>query len=192
MTKKIKLIQPQEMEQFPTPKCCHPIQSNSIEEKYGHLSVGKGEKGLSSLYHYQITDEWVEVEKPHKEKLSPENRHYLALVTLLINKDTGEAVGKGTVSVNKLVQPYPVYEGNEIAHISQFTNIPPYAECTDSILGYVRKYLAGKLLQATGDTFKAIKPDFSTGSPRYFSQYGEKLKETETPYFEVLEDEGEQ
>lgn len=56
---------------------------------------------------------------------------------------------------------------------------------------YVKKYLVGKCLFATGETFKAIRPDFSTGIPRYYTQYGEKLRETESPYFEVVDNEGE-
>lgn len=192
MSIKIKFIQPQEMEQFATPKNCHAIQPQTVEEKYSHLSVGKGEKGLSKFYHYQITDEWVEIEKPHKEKYAPDDRFYLGLITVLIDKKTGEAVGKGTVSVNKLAQSLPAYDGDTVKQIFPFINIPPYSDCTESVLEYVKKYLVGKLLQATGKTFLSIKPDFSSGAPRYYSQYGEKLKEFESPYFEVVENEGEQ
>ncbi len=191
MSKKIKFILPQDMEELPAPKCCHAIHLQTVEEKYNHLSVGKGERGLSKHYHYQITDEWVEIEKPHKEKYSSDERYYLGLITVLIDKKTGEAVGKGTVSVNKLVQPFPVYDGDSIKQVYPFINIPPYADCSESILEYVKKYLVGKCLFATGETFKAIRPDFSTGSPRYYTQYGEKLRETESPYFEVVDNEGE-
>ncbi len=192
MTVKVKFIQPKEMEQFAIPKNCHTILPQTVEEKYSHLSVGKGEKGLSKFYHYQITDEWVEIEKPHKEKYAPDDRCYLGLITVLISKDTGEAVGKGTVSVNKLAQSLPVYDGDTVKQVYPFINIPPYSDCSESVLEYVKKYLVGKLLQATGKTFLSIKPDFSSGSPRYYSQYGEKLKEMESPYFEVVGNEGEQ
>ena len=48
-------------------------------------------------------------------------------------------------------------------------------------------HLIGKLLRLTGETFKAIKPDYSMGTPSLYGINGERLQEKEVAYFEAVE-----
>lgn len=177
----------EEVEKLEKPKNVHTIEASKIAEKYSRITAEKGQVGLTQFYAYMITDEWVEIEKPHKEKLPEDQRYYLGLITVLCDKETGEPIKKGSVGLNKLIQPYPAYDGNGLKQVQQIVNIPAFADCPDSIIDYAKKYLIGKCLQCTGETFKAIKPDYSMGTPSLYGLSGEKLQEREVAYFEAKE-----
>lgn len=174
-------------EKLESPKNIRTIATNKIAEKYSRTTAEKGQTGLSPFYSYIITDEWVEIEKPHKEKLPEDQRHYLGLITILCDMKTKEPIKKGSVSLNKLIQPYPTYEDNDIKNVQQITNIPSFSDCPDSMVEYAQKYITGKFLHCTGGNFKAIKPDYSMGTPSLYGLNGEKLQEREVALFEIQE-----
>ncbi len=103
--------------ELPKPKNVRSINVDTIAEKYAYQANEKGVSGLSNFFNYFITDEWVEIEKPNKERLPENKRYYLGLITILFDKQTGEPVKKGGISLNKLVQPYPAYDGEGIKQI---------------------------------------------------------------------------
>ena len=73
----IKLsILDKDLEELPTPKNVHVINVENLAEKYRHQTSEKGVAGLSNFFNYLITDEWVEIDKPHKERL-PEGQKVL-------------------------------------------------------------------------------------------------------------------
>lgn len=176
-----------DFENLENPKNIRTIEADKIAEKYSRITAEKGQTGLSQFYSYIITDEWVEIEKPHKEKLPEDQRHYLGLITILCDIKTQQPVKKGSVSLNKLIQPYPTYEGNDIKNVQQIVNIPSFSDCPDSIVEYAQKYVIGKYLHCTGNRFKSIKPDYSMGTPSLYGLSGEKLQEREVAFFEVQE-----
>lgn len=177
----------EECKNLENPKNVHPIEADKIEDKYSHITAEKGQMGLSQFYSYVITDEWVEVDKPHKEKLPEDKRCNLGLITILCDIQTQQPIRKGSISLNKLIQPYPTYEGNDIKNVQQIVNIPSFSDCPDSIVEYAKKYIIGKYLHCTDNKFKAIKPDYSMGTPSLYGLSGEKLQEREIAYFEVQE-----
>ena len=178
------------IEELRRPGNARPINVDTIAEKYAYQANEKGVSGLSNFFNYFITDEWVEIEKPSKERLPENKRYYLGLITVLCDKQTGEPVKKGGISLNKLVQPYPVYDGNGIKQVKQIVNIPAFADSPEGQVDYAKKYIIGKLLRCTGEMFKAIKPDYSMGTPSLYGLSGERLQEKEVAYFEVVEMEG--
>lgn len=172
-------------EKLENPENVRTIEAEKIAEKYSRITAEKGQTGLSPFYSYIITDEWVEIGKPHKEKLPEDQRHYLGLITILCDMKTKEPIKKGSVSLNKLIQPYPAYEDNEIKNVQQIVNIPSFSNCPDSMVEYAQKYIIGKYLHYTENKFKAIKPDYSMGTPSLYGLNGEKLQEREVALFEV-------
>ena len=184
----IKLsILAKDLEELPTPKNVHAINVENLAEKYKHQTSEKGVAGLSNFFNYLITDEWVEIDKPHKERLPEGQKCYLGLITVLCDKITGTPIKKGSISLNKLVQPYPVYDGDGIKLVQQIVNVPAFADSPEGQVDYARKHLIGKLLHLTGETFKAIKPDYSMGTPSLYGINGERLQEKEVAYFEAVE-----
>lgn len=175
------------IENLESPKNVHTIEADKIAEKYSRITAEKGQTGLSQFYSYIVTGEWVEIDKPHKEKLPEDQKCYLGLITILCDISTHEPIKKGSVSLNKLIQPYPTYDGNDIKNVQQIVNIPSFADCPDSIVEYAQKYIIGKYLHCTGSKFKAIKPDYSMGTPSLYGLSGEKLQEREIAHFEVQE-----
>lgn len=173
--------------ELPKPRNVRSINVDTIAEKYAYQANEKGVSGLSNFFNYFITDEWVEIEKPSKERLPENKRYYLGLITVLCDKQTGEPVKKGGISLNKLVQPYPAYDGEGIKQVKQIVNIPAFADSPEGQVDYAKKYIIGKLLRCTGETFKAIKPDFSMGTPSLYGLNGERLQEKEVAYFEAVE-----
>lgn len=175
------------LEELPTPKNVHAIDVDNIAEKYSHQTCEKGVAGLSNFFNYLITDEWVEIEKPHKERLPEGQRYYLGLVTVLCDRKTGSPIKKGSISLNRLVQPYPAYDGDGIKQVQQIVNIPAFADSPEGQVDYAKKHIVGRLLRLTGKTFKAIKPDYSMGTPSLYGLSGERLQEKEVACFEAVE-----
>ena len=101
--------------ELPKPKNVRSINVDTIAEKYAYQANEKGVSGLSNFFNYFITDEWVEIEKPNKERLPENKRYYLGLITILFDKQTGEPVKKGGISLNKWIPTiYSDISGNRL------------------------------------------------------------------------------
>lgn len=173
------------------PKNAKLITLEEIQNKYQYATMEKGVSGLEKYFDYYITDEWVEVEKKGRNIDQRDDRYYLAVKTIRLDKEGKPMNQKGIVSLNKLVHPIPVYKEVNgsyiIEYVQQFRGIPNYKSEPLSPMEYIQKYLAGKCLKSSEETFLCAVPEFIERRPEFFTATGEKVKEREVCYFDVEE-----
>lgn len=173
------------------PKNTKEISMEEIESKYQYVTVEKGTNGLEKYFDYYITDEWVEIEKKGRNTESSDDRFYLGVKTVRIDKEGKLVQQKGALSLNKLVHPLPVYREINgsyiIEYVQQIRGIPGFKAEPLSIMEYIQKYLVGKCLRSSEDTFQCAIPDFVDRRPVFFTPDGNKFKEKEVCYYDVDE-----